>query len=153
MQNNSWARLLAYVTGLVNQRLLLQMRILDRRESNPSLPRLWKAAARRRRALHTRRNRQAARAEVACLEKRRVTLSGITRHPTKTWITQMARNAVDEPAGAVRRCRYLFHDRDAKFCVAFQDVFASEGTHCLKLPPQRLLTISSPLLSPGHVTQ
>jgi hypothetical protein len=24
MQNNSWARLLAYVTGLVNQRLLLQ---------------------------------------------------------------------------------------------------------------------------------
>src|SRR4029453_9097592 len=61
------------------------------------------------------------------LETRRVTLAGITRHPTETWMTQMARNAVDEPAGAVRRCRYLLHDRDAKFCVAFQDVFASRG--------------------------
>lgn len=28
MQNNSWARLLAYVTGLVNQRLLLQCEYL-----------------------------------------------------------------------------------------------------------------------------
>jgi len=59
---------------------------------------------------------------------RRVTLAGITRHPTETWMTQMARNAVDEPAGAVRRCRYLLHDRNAKFCVAFQDVFASEAS-------------------------
>ena len=48
----------------------------------------------------------------------------------------MARNAVDEPAGAVRRCRYLLRDRDAKFCAAFQDVFASEGIRCLKLPPR-----------------
>ena len=28
MQNNSWARLLAYVTGLINQRLLLQCEYL-----------------------------------------------------------------------------------------------------------------------------
>ena len=28
MQNNNWARLLAYVTGLVNQRLLLQCEYL-----------------------------------------------------------------------------------------------------------------------------
>src|SRR6478609_5528632 len=68
------------------------------------------------------------------LETRRITLAGITRHPTESWMTQMARNAVDEPAGAVRRCRYLLHDRDAKFCIAFQDVFASEGIRCLKLP-------------------
>ena len=38
--------------------------------------------------------------------------------------------------GAVRRFRYLLHDRDAKFCVAFQDVFASEGIRCLRLPPR-----------------
>lgn len=70
------------------------------------------------------------------LETRRVTIAGITRHPTETWMTQMARNAVDETTGAVRRCRYLLHDRDAKFCVAFQDVFASEGIRCLRLPPR-----------------
>src|SRR3954465_8356557 len=33
------------------------------------------------------------------LDTRRITLAGITRHPTQTWMTQMARNAVDEPAG------------------------------------------------------
>jgi hypothetical protein len=72
------------------------------------------------------------------LESRRTTLAGITRHPTETWMSQMARNAVDEPAGAVRQCRYLLHDRDAKFCVAFQDVFAAEGTRYSSPPQLRL---------------
>ena len=48
----------------------------------------------------------------------------------------MARNAVDELAGAIRRCRYLLYDHHAKFCVAFQDVFASEGIRCFRLPPR-----------------
>src|SRR5690349_4053874 len=34
--------------------------------------------------------------------------------------------------GVVTSC----HDRDAKFCVGFEDVFASEGIRCLKLPPR-----------------
>jgi putative transposase len=45
----------------------------------------------------------------------------------------MARNAMDDTSGVVRR--YL-HDRDAKFCVAFDDVLASEGVRCLRLPPR-----------------
>ena len=65
-----------------------------------------------------------------------MTVAGITRHPTETWMTQMARNAVDESGGAVRRCRYVLHDRDTKFCSAFEEVFASEGIQCLKLPPR-----------------
>ena len=36
------------------------------------------------------------------LETRRVTLAGIIRYPTETWMTQVARNAVDEPAGGGR---------------------------------------------------
>ena len=70
------------------------------------------------------------------LETRRVTLAGITRHPTEAWMAQIARNVATDPASAVCRCRYLLHDRDAKFCVAFEDVFASEGIRCLKLPPR-----------------
>lgn len=70
------------------------------------------------------------------LETRRVTLAGITRHPTETWITQMARNAVDETCGGLRQCRYVLHDRDTKFCRAFDQVLASEGIRCLKLPPR-----------------
>ena len=70
------------------------------------------------------------------LETRRVTLAGITRHPTEAWMAQIARNVATDPASAVCRCRYRLHDRDAKFCVAFEDVFASEGIRCLKLPPR-----------------
>ena len=40
MQTNNWARLLAYVTGLVNQRLLLQCEYLiaENRILRPHLP-------------------------------------------------------------------------------------------------------------------
>jgi hypothetical protein len=37
------------------------------------------------------------------LETRRVSLAGITRHPTEEWMTRMARNAVDDEAGYLLR--------------------------------------------------
>ena len=40
------------------------------------------------------------------LETRRVTLAGITRHPTESWMVQMARNATDEIDGALRPIRF-----------------------------------------------
>jgi putative transposase len=43
------------------------------------------------------------------------------------------RNAADEK-GCLRDCRYLIHDRDAKFCAAFDDILRSEGVQCLRLP-------------------
>ena len=70
------------------------------------------------------------------LESRRVTLGGITRHPTEAWMTQIARNAVEERSGCLRACRYLLHDRDSKVCGSFKDVLRSEGVSCLALPPQ-----------------
>ena len=69
------------------------------------------------------------------LDSRRVTLGGITRHPTEAWMTQIARNAVEETSGRLRACRYLLHDRDSKFCTSFKDVLRSEGVNCLALPP------------------
>ena len=41
------------------------------------------------------------------LETRRVSLAGITRHPTEEWMTQIARNAVDEESGYLRRHVYV----------------------------------------------
>ena len=70
------------------------------------------------------------------LETRRVTLAGITRHPTQTWMTQMARNAVGDATEALGQCRYVLHDRDAKFSSAFDDVLASAGVQSLRLPPR-----------------
>src|SRR5262245_26882956 len=67
-------------------------------------------------------------------ETRRVTLAGITRHPTQAWMTQMARNAIDETSGCLREYRYLLHDRDAKFCKAFDEMLRNGGTQCLTLP-------------------
>ena len=70
------------------------------------------------------------------LETRRVSLAGITRHPTQEWMTQMARNAVDEEWGYLRRHRYVLHDRDTKFCADFRKTLATGGVKCLRLPPR-----------------
>ena len=70
------------------------------------------------------------------LETRRVSLAGITRHPTEEWMTQMARNAVDEESGYLRRHRYVLHDRDTKFCAEFRESLAAGDVKCLQLPPR-----------------
>ena len=36
------------------------------------------------------------------LETRRISLAGLTRHPTTEWMLQMARNATDESSGFLR---------------------------------------------------
>jgi putative transposase len=70
------------------------------------------------------------------LETRRITLAGLTKHPTAEWMLQMARNATDESSGFLRREWYVLHDRDTKFCAAFQDVLRSSGIQPLALPPR-----------------
>ena len=67
------------------------------------------------------------------LETRRISLAGITRHPTEEWMTQMARNAVDEESGYLRPHRYVLHDRDTKFCADFRKTRSEErrvGKEC-----------------------
>jgi putative transposase len=49
------------------------------------------------------------------LESRRVSLAGLTRHPTAEWMIQMARNATDEGSGFLRGVRDLLHDPSAGF--------------------------------------
>jgi putative transposase len=70
------------------------------------------------------------------LETRRVSLAGITRHPTETWMEQMARNAIDEASGHLGQHRYVLHDRDTKFCASFRAMLATGGVTCLALPPR-----------------
>jgi len=70
------------------------------------------------------------------LESRRISLAGVTKHPTSEWMLQMARNATDESSGFLRGQRYLLHDRDTKFCAAFLDVLRSSGIRPLTLPPR-----------------
>jgi transposase InsO family protein len=69
------------------------------------------------------------------LESRRVTLAGITRHPTEEWMEQVARNLTDADNGALLGQRYLLHDRDTKFCVGFRSILRDGGVEPLRLPP------------------
>ena len=50
------------------------------------------------------------------LGNRWVSIAGITDHPDAMAMEQMARNATLEELGSLHPCRYLLHDRDAKFC-------------------------------------
>jgi transposase InsO family protein len=68
------------------------------------------------------------------LESRRVTLGGITRHPTETWMEQITRNVTDESTGCLPGIRYVLHDRDTKFCASFDSILAAAGVKPLKLP-------------------
>src|SRR6266542_1172090 len=59
------------------------------------------------------------------LESRRVDIAGVTVHPDERWMRQIARNVTMEGCGALRDCRYLLHDRDAKYTQSFRAIIAS----------------------------
>jgi hypothetical protein len=66
------------------------------------------------------------------LETRRLTLGGVTQHPTTAWMEQMARNATDQDGG-LQSVRYALHDRDAKFCERFDTLLKEGGVTALRL--------------------
>jgi hypothetical protein len=49
---------------------------------------------------------------------------------------QVACNATLEGIGHLNGCRYVLHDRDAKFCAEFRETLAAGGVKCLRLPPR-----------------
>jgi hypothetical protein len=63
-----------------------------------------------------------------------VDIAGITVHPDEPWMKQIARNATMEDCGALRDCRYLLHDRDAKFTRSFRAIIVSGRVEPLALP-------------------
>ena len=70
------------------------------------------------------------------LETRRITLAGITKHPTEEWMVQMARRAVDDVDGSLLAARFVLHDRDSKFCTSFRHTLHSAGVEPILLPPR-----------------
>ena len=126
-------RLLAYVTGSVNQELLLQNEYLAAenrilRAKVPSRLRLSDPERATLAEIGRRMGRKALR-EVAC-----VTVAGITRHPDQEWMEQIARSATQETWGYLHPCRYVLHDRDTKFCASFRSVLAAGGVKAIPLP-------------------
>jgi hypothetical protein len=68
------------------------------------------------------------------LESRRVDIAGITVRPDELWMTQIARNVTMEGWGILRDCRYLLHDRDAKYTRSFRAIITSGRVEPLTLP-------------------
>jgi putative transposase len=68
------------------------------------------------------------------LETRRVSLVGFTPCPNQEWMEQQARNLTMEQWGCLRGCRYLLHDRDAKFCESFRELIESGNVKPIRLP-------------------
>jgi transposase InsO family protein len=70
------------------------------------------------------------------LGSRQVHLAGVTPHPNAAWMVQVARNVTMEEWGFLASGQYLIHDRDAKFCAAFQRIIDDAGIERVVLPPQ-----------------
>ena len=68
------------------------------------------------------------------LESRKVEVSGITPHPNKQWMKQIARNVTMDEWGFLENCRYLIHDRDTKFTDSFRTIIKSSHVEPFKLP-------------------
>ena len=67
---------------------------------------------------------------------RKVHIAGVTTSPDSGWMQQMARNVTQADTGFLSGCRYLLHDRDTKFCAAFDGVLAAVGIDAIQLPPR-----------------
>ena len=65
---------------------------------------------------------------------RQVCIAGITTWTEQRWMEQVARNLSFADSGFLNGCRYLLHDRDAKFCAAFTGILEAVGIKAVKLP-------------------
>jgi putative transposase len=70
------------------------------------------------------------------LASRKVYVAGVTLHPDEQWMVQMARNVTMAEWGVLAPGQYLIHDRDAKFCSAFQQIIDDAGVERVVLPPR-----------------
>ena len=70
------------------------------------------------------------------LGSRQVQVAGVTPHPTEAWMVQVARNMTMEAWGFLAPGQYLIHDRDGKYCPAFQQLIDAAGVTRVPLPPR-----------------
>jgi len=75
-------------------------------------------------------------ASTAYSQKTRTRLSKevTTLHPNAVWMAQVVRNVTVEEGGFLSPGQYLIHDRDGKYCPAFQQIIDAAGVKRAPLP-------------------
>ena len=68
------------------------------------------------------------------LASRKVHVTGVTPYPHQGWMTQIARYVTMADWGFLAPGHYLIHDRDAKYCPAFQQTIDEAGVKRVVLP-------------------
>ncbi|MFG1710377.1 integrase core domain-containing protein [Nonomuraea sp. M3C6] len=67
---------------------------------------------------------------------RRLHLAGVTAHPTGAWAVQQARNLAMDLGERIDTLRFVIHDRDPLFTIAFGEVFKAEGLRIITTLPR-----------------
>gem|GEM_PF-1943382 len=70
------------------------------------------------------------------IDTREVHLAGVTRHPDQRWMTQIARNMTMADWSVLAPGQYLIHDRDGKYCPAFQQMIEAVGVKQIPIAPR-----------------
>jgi putative transposase len=68
------------------------------------------------------------------LGTREVRVAGVTPHPNQAWMMQIARNVTIAEWGFLSPGQYPIHDRDGKYCSAFQQIIDVAGIKRVPLP-------------------
>jgi putative transposase len=68
------------------------------------------------------------------LDTRKVYFTGITAHPTGSWVVQQARNLTMVLEDRVHPVKFLIRDRDTKFTSSFDEVNRADGIRILRTP-------------------
>jgi transposase InsO family protein len=70
------------------------------------------------------------------LSTRRIHIAGIAPEPDNAWMSQIARNLTDVGDGFLKGKRFLIHDRDPRFTLAFRESLAAADVQVVRLPPR-----------------
>jgi len=63
---------------------------------------------------------------------RRVQVLGATEHPVQSWVVQQTRNLLMGLEDAGTEAKFVLHDRDASFTLAFDAVFQAAGMRVIR---------------------